>query len=136
MGFTREKATNVLTSTIKSTHYVGLSTTTPTADGGNFTEPSGMGYARAPIGEINSTKFKAQIANSGIIFFNETLGNWGNITHFGLFENESGGAPYFTGELTAPVQIVGVTTDNTYIPIFRAAALIIGMDKDSLETAY
>lgn len=136
MGFTRDKATNVLTTTISKTHYVGLSTTAPTDTGAQFSEPgAATGYARAQIGDLSTAK-EAQVANDSIIFFPETLANWGQITHFGLFSSASGDKPYFTGALTTPVNITGVTADNTYIPIFRAHALIIGLDKTTLETDY
>lgn len=132
MGFITSKATNILQTHIKNTHYVGLSTTKPTESGGNFTEPpASAGYRKMPIGTLNTTK-AAQIANDEIIFFNETLASWGTITHFGLFESASATVPYFWGELTTPVEIT-VTDDNTYVPIFRAEALVIGLDKAELE---
>ena len=101
----------------------------PTAAGGNFSEPSAStGYARASIGALN-TSISAQVANDAIIFFNETLGSYGTITHFGLFSAKSGGTPFFVGELTNPL-----TIDTGYVPIFRAENLIIGLDKAALST--
>lgn len=133
MGFITSKATAILQTHIKNTHYVGLSTTTPTEAGGNVTEPpASAGYTRMPIGALNTTK-DAQIANDDIIFFNETLASWGTITHFCLYESEGASTPYFWGELTSPVEIT-VSGDTTYVPIFRAEALVIGLDKAVLET--
>lgn len=133
MGFITSKATTILQAHIKNTHYVGLSTTQPTEAGGNVSEPSAAaGYTRMPIGALNTTK-SAQIANDDIIFFNETLASWGTITHFCLYESETAATPYFWGELTTPVEIT-VEGDTTYVPIFRAEALVIGLDKAVLET--
>ena len=128
MGFTTSAATSILQNQIKNC-YVGLSTTTPTAAGGNFSEPSSStGYERASIGDLNTT-ISAQVANDAIIFFNETLGSYGTITYFGLFTAKTGGTPFFVGELTDPL-----TIDTGYVPIFRAENLIIGLDKAALST--
>lgn len=130
MGFTATKATEILQSAITKNVYVGLSTSTPTAAGGNFTEPvPASGYARSLFGEVN-TSIAAQVANNAIIFFNETLGEgYGTVTHFGLFSAPSGGTPFFTGELTS-----ALTIGAGYVPIFRAKQLVIGLDKEVLST--
>lgn len=129
MPFTTSKANSILQSAIPSTCYIGLSTTTPTAAGGNFTEPgSAAGYARPQFG-TQDTSITAQIANGAIIFFNETLASWGTVTHFGLFTSASGGTPFFIGELTAAMSI-----GSGYVPIFRKQALVIGLDKDALDS--
>lgn len=130
MPFTTSQATSILQSVIKSTTYIGLSTTTPTAAGGNFTEPSSSsGYERSKFGEQDASK-SAQIANGGIIFFNESLGDgYGTVTHFGLFSSASGGTPFFVGELT-PAMSIG----SGYVPIFRKQQLVIGLDKTALES--
>ena len=66
-GFSPERATSILTSNIRATTYVGLSSTTPAADRSNFTEPAtSTGYARAQIGTINTSK-SGQVANDEII---------------------------------------------------------------------
>lgn len=139
MGFVTSYASDILQQHIKSTHYVALSTTEPTEAGGNISEPgtkSTTGYERVLIGELDTSK-GGQIANSNIIFFNETLASWGTISHFALYKEKSGGTPYFWGELTESVDIT-VSGDNTYVPIFRAHALIIGLDKKDgvLDTNY
>lgn len=126
MGFTTSTANDILKTRLSGC-FVGLSTTEPTASGGNFSEPVGGGYERASIGTLN-VSIDAQVANDAIIFFNETLGSWGTVTHFGLFSKKEGGTPFFTGELTQPV-----TINAEYIPIFRAENLIVGLDKAALE---
>lgn len=136
MGFTTAKATDILRSAITGAHYVGLSTTKPNENGTGYSEPSpAAGYERVQLGSLDYTQKEAQVANEGIIFFNETLDSWGTITHFMLFDSKSATTPYFWGELTTPVPIQ-VTDDNTYVPIFRAYALIIGLDKAALDTDY
>ena len=63
MPFTTSKATDILKSVIQTTTYIGLSTTTPTAAGGNFTEPSAAsGYARSMFGQQDTSK-QAQLAD-------------------------------------------------------------------------
>ena len=142
MGFTSKKASDVLAYYIKNSHYIGLFTAKPTESTNGtvtFSEvpTSGTGYARAAIGTVN-TSVSAQIANSAIIYFPETLADWGTITHFGLFESSGASQPYFWGELSNPVPVTGVDYANgiTYVPIFRAHAMIIGLDKDELDTKY
>lgn len=130
MPFTTSQATSILKNLITSNVYIGLSTTTPTAAGGNFTEPgSASGYERAQFGTQDTSK-TAQIANGAIIFFNESLGDgYGTVTHFGLFSSKSGGTPFFIGALTASMAI-----GAGYVPIFRKQQLVIGLDKDVLDT--
>lgn len=130
MGFTRTKATNILSGNITGETYIGLSTTEPNANGGNFSQPSSTtGYERVRFGEVDTSK-AAQIANKNIIFFNETLnGGYGTITHFGLFESKTASTPFFVGALNAPL-----TVGEGYVPIFRAHQLVIGLDKEVLDS--
>ena len=130
-GFTYDKASNILQSAITSSTYVGLSSTTPTKTGSNFTElPTALGYKRAQLGSTNTTK-KAQIANNEIIFFFVALGDMGSATHLGLFSSASGGLPFLVAELESPLTI----TEN-YVPLIREHKLIIGLDIDQLDTNY
>lgn len=128
MGFTTSAALGILKQQFSGV-FVGLSTTAPTHNGGNFTEPgASTGYERAPIGDLNTAK-SAQVANDAIIFFNESLADWGTVTHFGLFTAKGAATPFFTGELTEPV-----TVGTGYVPIFRAQELVVGLDKEVLES--
>lgn len=131
MGFTTSKASDILSSIFKNT-YIGLhvGTTPPNADGSGFVEPHpSWGYERAFIGTLN-TSIAAQIANDNIIFFNESIGQgYGTATHFGVFSTKTGGTPFFIGELAYDMEI-----GAGYVPIFRAENLIIGLDKESLES--
>lgn len=103
--------------------YMGLSTTTPNANGSNFTEPSGtLGYARSVIGisgqsatQVMGNPSNGSVSNTDIIFFPEATGSWGTITHFGLFTAASGGQLIVYGALTTPITVAA-----NYVPLFRA----------------
>lgn len=140
-GFVQTYATEILTSKIKSTHYIGLglASSVPTSTGTNFVEPSAdNGYKRSKLGDLNET-IPAQIANEDIIFFNESINEgYGTVGYFGLFLGSDPTTypyPYFVGKLT---DASGVATTKTigaeYVPIFRAKELIIGLDKEELES--
>lgn len=137
MGFTTTKASDILSSIFKNC-YIGLhvGSSAPTAAGQGFSEPaSTTGYERSKIGELNTT-IDAQIANDKIIFFNESIGGgYGTVTHFGCFSDETGGTPFFIGELTNDIGVpTPMKVDAGYVPIFRAENLIIGLDKNGLES--
>lgn len=72
-------------------YYIGLSTTTPTDTGTNFTEPSGNAYARVQKTN-NTTNWPAASAadptvksNGNAITFATATGSWGTVTHAGWF---------------------------------------------------
>ncbi len=110
--------------------YIGLSTTTPSADGSGFTEPSTEdGYARVLIGEYTSsaswamdTPSGGETSNTALIVFPEPLNAWGTVTHFGLFDSPIGGNLVAFYALTAPVDI---PTD--FIPTFKPGQLTINL---------
>lgn len=76
-----------------ATYYVGLSTTTPTATGGNVTEPSGNGYAVVAVTN-NATNFPAAASgaktNGVSIVFPTATGSWGTVTYVVLKDGASG----------------------------------------------
>jgi hypothetical protein len=84
--------------TSPTTVYVGLFTTDPT-DAGSGTEVSGGSYARtsatfaAPSNGSSSTNADVQ--------FPQATGNWGTVTHFGLFDALTSGNLLYHGALTA-----------------------------------
>lgn len=112
----------------KTTIYIGLATNeaVPDENGNNFKEPSSAnGYKRSKL-DVMTSASDGQTQNSDIIFFALSReAGWGTITHFGVFTAQSGGTPYYTGELTTAVQIPA-----GYIPIFDIGALKIGLDKE------
>lgn len=83
------------------TAYLGLSSTTPNADGTGVTEPSGNGYARVLIGQSDQSLTKkfapaenGEATNKDIIYFPESTGSWGAaLTHFVLFNSETSTQP-------------------------------------------
>jgi hypothetical protein len=107
--------------------FIGLSSTTPTETGTNFTEPSTGSYARvstaaadwaAAVGGAPSTK-----ANGVAKAFPQATGDWvsgANLTHFGLFIASSGGTVQIWGALTTPKPVLNGDT-----PSFAIGALVI-----------
>lgn len=86
-----------------SNWFVALSTTTPTEAGGNFTEPSGNGYARVSTAAADWAAASAGDPsvkdNANAITFPQATGSWGTVTHFGLFTASSGGTVQVWGAL-------------------------------------
>jgi len=73
--------------TAPSPVYLALSTTTPSADGSGFTEPSGNGYARvAAPGSSWSASSDGAKASSASLDFPLASGSWGTVTHVGVFD--------------------------------------------------
>lgn len=129
-GFTRARATKILTDNIKeTTTFIALSTTTPDENGGNFTEPpTSAGYTRRAFGPVN-TSIQGQVANRDIIFVFEATEDCGSVTHVGLCDSSTrGSTPFLVGKLTNPI-----TVGAGYVPLIRANKLVIGLDKEALE---
>ena len=97
------------TTLLGATVYIGLSSTTPTDAGANFTEPVGNGYARVAVSN-NLTQWPAASGSSpatksnanDVTFPANTGSNWGTMTHFGVFTAASGGTAQITGALDTP----------------------------------
>lgn len=110
-----------------TTMYIGLSSTTPTDAGGNFTEPSSGSYARvsttasdwgAAIGTAPATK-----SSSATKTFPAATADWvsgSNLTHFGLFDASSAGNLLCWGVLGTPKPVLNGDT-----PSFPASSLSI-----------
>ena len=129
MAFTNSGSASILNGLIGkgasvplSNCYLGLSSTVPTGDGTNFTEPpSASGYARAIIGLQNQVATQVMDLPSGgvtqnkdIIFFPEASASWGTLTHFGLFSAPTGGTLVLYGALSEPITVAA-----NYVPLFR-----------------
>ena len=128
MAFTNYGSTQVLNGLIGkgtgplSNCYIALSTTSPNADGTNFTEPStSAGYARSIIGlsgttatQVMSNPTAGASSNTSIIFFPEATASWGTVTHFGLYSSQTGGSLVLYGTLTNPIAVAA-----NYVPLFR-----------------
>lgn len=132
--------------------YIGLHTAangkTPQPDGSDFDEPAlpeGITdedgnpiteneYRRVKVhstenGKKLSDAVEGIIKNIQAIMFEEaTHYGWGNITHLGIFEEETGGNPIFWGELKQAKEIPA-----GYIAVFRKNKMMIGLDRDPAE---
>jgi hypothetical protein len=84
--------------TSPTTVYAGLFTSDPT-DAGSGTEVSGGSYARKAI-TFGAPSNGASV-NSAAVEFDQATGNWGTITHFGIFDASSSGNLLYHGALTA-----------------------------------
>lgn len=87
--------------------YIGLSSTTPTAAGGNVSEPSstGTGYARVRLTSL-SAPTNGVITNSADISWPESLSAWFNAsnpaTHYVIFNAATGGNLLMYNALASP----------------------------------
>ena len=70
--------------------YIGLSTADITDDASGNAEPAGGSYARQQIQTTgwNSAASRA-ITNNGVITFPQATGDWGTITHWGIWNHVS-----------------------------------------------
>ena len=73
--------------TAPSQHYLGLFTAAPGETGGG-TELSGNAYARRPVDFSTSG---ATTSNDAAIEFATATGNWGTVTHVGVFDAATSG---------------------------------------------
>lgn len=110
---------------IPANWFVGLSTTTPTDAGANFTEPVGANYARISTAvpadwAAASGTAPAQASNANPVTFLQASGAWGLCTHVGLFSALSGGTPRLWAPLAATKS---PTTGDT--PSFPAGTIIV-----------
>ena len=81
---------NGTTYTSPAAVYVALFTTDPT-DAGSGTEVSGGSYARkaATFGTASGTS--GSISNDAAVEFDQATGNWGTISHIGIYDAVSSG---------------------------------------------
>jgi hypothetical protein len=85
-----------------SAWYIGLFTSDPT-DAGSGTEVSGNGYARKSVA---FTVTDDTATNSATVTFDPASGgNWGLISHIGIYDNSTSGNLLFHGAVTVSKQI-------------------------------
>lgn len=101
---------------LPTNYYIGLSTSTPTAAGGNVTEPSGGGYARKQLTGL-STPTNGVITNNSAIAFNESTASWGTVTYFVIYDAATNGNLLFYDRLTSSRAVEA----NTVITIKEGA---------------
>ena len=80
--------------------YVGLFTAAP-SDSGGGTEVSGSGYAREAVTFAAASTPGGTTSNTGDVDFTAAGGNWGTITHIGIFDASSSGNLLWHGSMTA-----------------------------------
>ncbi len=93
-----------------ATVYLGLSTADPLDDKSGLAEPSGNGYVRKAI--TFGAAASRQVAQSGIVTFDQASGSWGTITHWALFDAESAGDMLAHGALAAEKEVVSGNTPS------------------------
>ena len=89
---------------LPSTLYIGLFTAAPT-DAGGGTEVSGNNYARLAV-PADTTNFptvtSGTVQNALTLTFAIPSGNWGTVTHIGIFDAATGGNLLVWGALSSP----------------------------------
>ena len=122
---------------IASNCFIGLLTAEPSyvLVGGESVfdshELDGAGYSRMLIGAAQTASAQVMTdadengtsVNATTIFFPEAEEDWGTVTHFALFNSDSGGTPHLWGELTS-----AVTINAGYVPIFKPGSLSITLN--------
>ena len=97
---------------LSGTCYLGFSSTTPNANGSNFSEPTASCYERIQLcvaSAIDYTDLWGEVANGALQNAKElTSREWTaeggspTFTHFGIFENKTGGTPIFSDPFRNP----------------------------------
>lgn len=80
--------------------YVALYTAAP-SDSGGGTEVSTGGYARQSVAFSAASSPGGTTSNSGEVSFTASGGNYGTVTHMGIFDAASSGNLLWHGALTA-----------------------------------
>ena len=120
--------------------YLALSSTLPSLDGTNVTEPpSGVGYQRIPVRwnimsgtsqyvanfptepTYDDVTDKYSITNIRDIYFYEATGSWGTLGYFAIYDGSSSSAQLLAfGTLTTAIS---PTADT--VPVIRAGQMTI-----------
>jgi len=105
--------------TSPTTVYVGLFTSDPT-DAGTGTEVSGGSYARQSL-SVGSASGGVSTSNADVVFPQAT-GNWGTITHIGIYDALTSGNLLMHSALTSPKpistdDIIKFTTGNLTVTL-------------------
>ncbi len=110
-----------------ATLYIALNTGIPTDDAGTtFQEPAGNAYARVAVTNNKTnwtTAANGALENATVVTFPTALGPWGTVTHFGIYDNSTGGNILGSGALVLSKAIVSGDTAS-----FASGALDISLD--------
>lgn len=80
--------------------YIALYTAAP-SDSGGGTEVSGAGYVRQAVTFDAATSPGGTTSNSGDVSFTAVGGDYGTVTHMGIFDASTGGNLLWHGVLSA-----------------------------------
>lgn len=86
------------TPAIPDQYYIGLSSTSPSADGLNVTEPATGGYQRVQLTGL-SEPTAGVVTNPTSISFPESTQSWGTVSYFVIFDAATEGNLLMYGEL-------------------------------------
>lgn len=92
------------TATRPTNWYLALYTAAPN-DAGGGTEVSGNGYSRQSVSWDTASGTGGTTSNSGAVTFTASGGNFGNVTHIGIFDASSGGNLIWHGAMAASKQV-------------------------------
>ncbi len=87
-----------------SSVYLALFTAAP-SDSGGGTECSGNGYSRQTVAFAAATGTGGTTSNSGNVTFTASGGNFGNVTHIGIFDASTSGNLLWHGAMAAAKQV-------------------------------
>lgn len=109
-------------------YYIGLSSTEPTAQGGNVSEPVANGYARVKINQFSASQ-DGSVRNAADIVFPLSTGTWFDenhlATHWVLFDGNGANAHLISaGTLETPIGI----WKNTVVTIAAQKVVITLLD--------
>ena len=150
LGYTTGTSANV-TKIINGSQgmWLGLSTATPTVTESGitgFTEPTDSEYKRVIVGggTLGEALWYMDAAAGGIIKNGKQIlfpaakkaadggTGYGTITHFGIFENATGGSPVYVGHLSevqdGAITETSITVNAGEVPVFYKNTLILGLD--------
>lgn len=116
-----------------ASYWLGLSSTTPSDDGSNITEPDDGNYSRVEVPNDAET-FSAASTVGGVgtkvnavtLALPTASGDWlegADLTHWVLFDDAEAGAARYVGELDTPKPVLAGDT-----PSFAPGALKITLD--------
>lgn len=92
------------TATRPTNWYLALFTAAP-SDSGGGTECSGNGYSRQTVAWDAATGTGGTTSNSGNVTFTASGGNFGNVTHIGIFDASTSGNLLWHGAMAASKQV-------------------------------
>ncbi len=111
---------------IPENYYIGFSTTAPNIDGTGVSEPdpTTTGYARLKLTCLSEPD-NGVVTNTQFLDFAESTGDWGTVTHFVIYDAQTGGNLLMYGELSNP-KTVHADTVMTIKPEYLTLSVLEG----------